>query len=65
MKTRMSIEHEFPTVEAMEQPAAMGVDEGKTQALGRSTRSRLRTGGPVEAIRFQLDDRIETRKELP
>jgi hypothetical protein len=34
-RTRMSIETEFPTVEAMEQLAAMGVEEGMTQAIGQ------------------------------
>src|ERR687891_295995 len=34
-KTRMSIEREFPTVEAMEQLAAMGMDEGLKQAVGQ------------------------------
>jgi uncharacterized protein YndB with AHSA1/START domain len=34
-KTRMSIESEFPTVEAMEQLAAMGTEEGMTQAVGQ------------------------------
>jgi hypothetical protein len=34
-KTRMSIESEFPTVEAMEQLAAMGMEEGLTQAAGQ------------------------------
>lgn len=34
-KTRMSIETEFPTVEAMEQLAAMGVEEGRAQAVGQ------------------------------
>jgi uncharacterized protein YndB with AHSA1/START domain len=34
-KTRMSIESAFPTVEAMEQLAAMGMDEGLTQAVGQ------------------------------
>ena len=29
----MSIENEFPSVEAMEQLAAMGTEEGLTQAL--------------------------------
>jgi uncharacterized protein YndB with AHSA1/START domain len=32
-KTRMSIESEFPNVEAMEQLAAMGTEEGQTQAV--------------------------------
>jgi len=31
----MSIESEFPTVEAMEQLAAMGVEEGMTLAVGQ------------------------------
>jgi hypothetical protein len=31
----MSIESEYPTVEAMEQLAAMGTEEGKTQAVGQ------------------------------
>ena len=34
-KTRMSIESEFPTVEAMEQLAGMGMEEGLTQAVGQ------------------------------
>ena len=34
-KTRMSIESEFPTVEAMEQLAAMGMEEGLTQAVSQ------------------------------
>src|SRR5919106_953271 len=34
-KTGMSIESEFPTVEAMEQLAAMGAEEGLTQAVGQ------------------------------
>ena len=34
-KTRMSIESEFPTVEAMDQLAAMGMEGGLTQAVGQ------------------------------
>ena len=34
-RTRMSIESEFPTVEAMEQLAALGMEEGMTQAVGQ------------------------------
>jgi hypothetical protein len=34
-KTRMSIESEFPTVEAIEQLAPMGVEEDRTQAVGQ------------------------------
>jgi uncharacterized protein YndB with AHSA1/START domain len=34
-KTRMTIETEFPTVEAMEQLTDTGVKEGRTQALGQ------------------------------
>ena len=34
-RTRMSIESEFPTVEAMEQLAAMGTEEGRRQAVGQ------------------------------
>ena len=34
-KTRMSIKSEFPTVEAMEQLAAMGMEEGLAQAVGQ------------------------------
>ena len=34
-KTGMSIESEFPTVEAMEQLAAMGMEEGLDQAVGQ------------------------------
>ena len=33
-KTRMTIVTEFPTIEAMEQ-LAMGVEEGRTQAVGQ------------------------------
>jgi uncharacterized protein YndB with AHSA1/START domain len=33
--TRMSIETEFPSVEAMEQLAAMGMEEGLTQAVSQ------------------------------
>jgi uncharacterized protein YndB with AHSA1/START domain len=34
-KTRMSIESEFPSLEAMEQLLAMGQEEGMTQAVGQ------------------------------
>lgn len=34
-RTRMSIESRFPTVEAMEQVLAMGMEEGLTQAVGQ------------------------------
>ena len=34
-RTRMSIESEFPTVEAMERLAAMGTEEGRRQAVGQ------------------------------
>ena len=34
-RTRMSIESRFPTVEAMEQLVAMGMEEGLTQAVGQ------------------------------
>ena len=34
-KTQMLIESEFPTVEAMEQLAAMGMEEGLKQAVGQ------------------------------
>jgi uncharacterized protein YndB with AHSA1/START domain len=34
-RTRMSIESEFPTVEAMEQILAMGMEEGLTEAVGQ------------------------------
>jgi uncharacterized protein YndB with AHSA1/START domain len=34
-KTRMSISSEFPSVEAMEQLAAMGMEEGLKQAVGQ------------------------------
>jgi uncharacterized protein YndB with AHSA1/START domain len=34
-RTRMSIESEFPTAEAMEQVLAMGQEEGMTQAVGQ------------------------------
>jgi uncharacterized protein YndB with AHSA1/START domain len=34
-RTRMTIESEFPTVEAMEQVLAMGMEEGLTLAVGQ------------------------------
>jgi uncharacterized protein YndB with AHSA1/START domain len=34
-KTQVSIESEFPSIEAMEQLDAMGVEEGKLQAVGQ------------------------------
>jgi uncharacterized protein YndB with AHSA1/START domain len=34
-RTRMSIESRFPSVEAMEQVMAMGMEEGLTQAVGQ------------------------------
>jgi uncharacterized protein YndB with AHSA1/START domain len=34
-KTRMSISSEFPSVEAMEQLAGMGMEEGLKQAVGQ------------------------------
>jgi uncharacterized protein YndB with AHSA1/START domain len=34
-RTRMTIESEFPTTEAMEQVLAMGMEEGLTQAVGQ------------------------------
>ena len=34
-RTRMTIESEFPTVEAMEQVLAMGMEEGLKQAVGQ------------------------------
>ena len=34
-RTRMSIENRFPSVEAMEQVLAMGMEEGMKQALGQ------------------------------
>ena len=34
-RTRMSIESHFPSVEAMEQVLAMGMEEGLTQAVGQ------------------------------
>ena len=34
-RTRMSIESHFPSLEAMEQLAAMGMEEGLTQAVGQ------------------------------
>jgi uncharacterized protein YndB with AHSA1/START domain len=46
-KTRMSIESEFPTVEAMEQLAAMGMEEGLTQAVGQI--DAILAGDPVTA----------------
>jgi len=35
VRTRMSIENEFPSTEAMEQVLAMGTDEGQRQAAGQ------------------------------
>ena len=46
-KTRMSIESEFPTVAAMEQLAAMGMEEGLTQAVGQI--DAILAEDPVEA----------------
>jgi uncharacterized protein YndB with AHSA1/START domain len=46
-KTRMLIESEFPTVEAMEQLAAMGMEEGLTQAVGQI--DAILAEDPVEA----------------
>src|SRR5688572_20718401 len=46
-KTRMSIESEFPTVEAMEQLAAMGMEEGLTQAVGQI--DAILAEDPIEA----------------
>ena len=44
-KTRMSIESEFPTVEAMEQLlTAMGTEEGLTQAVGQIDELLAETG---------------------
>ena len=34
-RTRMSIESRFPSLEAMEQVVAMGMEEGLTQAVGQ------------------------------
>src|SRR5690606_20113234 len=34
-RTRMTIESEFPTIEAMEQVLAMGMEEGLRQAVGQ------------------------------
>ncbi len=50
-KTRMSIESEFPSVEAMEQLAAMGTEEGLTQAVGQ-----------IDAI--LAEERDQTRQEI-
>jgi uncharacterized protein YndB with AHSA1/START domain len=46
-KTRMSVESEFPTVEAMEQLAAMGMEEGLTQAVGQI--DAILAEDPIEA----------------
>lgn len=43
----MSIESAFPTVEAMEQLAAMGMEEGLTQAVGQI--DAIPAEDPVEA----------------
>jgi hypothetical protein len=43
----MSIESEFPTVEAMEQLAAMGMEEGLTQAVGQI--DAILVEDPIEA----------------
>ena len=43
----MSIESEFPTVEAMEQLAAMGMEDGLRQAVGQI--DALLAEGSVEA----------------
>ena len=46
-KTRMSIVSEFPSVEAMEQLASMGTEEGLTQAVGQI--DAILTEDPVAA----------------
>jgi uncharacterized protein YndB with AHSA1/START domain len=48
-KTRMSIESEFPTVEAMEQLVAMGMEEGLTQAVGQIDAILAEDGGSSRA----------------
>src|SRR5918999_9841 len=48
-KTRMSIESEFPTVEAMEQLAAMGMEEGLREAVGQI--DAILAEDPLEARR--------------
>jgi uncharacterized protein YndB with AHSA1/START domain/DNA-binding transcriptional ArsR family regulator len=48
-RTRMSIESELPTVEAMEQLAAMGTEEGRRQAVGQI--DALLAEDPAEAGR--------------
>jgi uncharacterized protein YndB with AHSA1/START domain len=50
-KTRMSIESEFPTVEAMEQLATMGMEEGLRQAVGQI--DAILAGDPVITRRGQ------------
>jgi uncharacterized protein YndB with AHSA1/START domain len=46
-KTRMSIKHEFPSVEAMEQLVAMGMEEGLAQAVGQI--DAILVEDPIEA----------------
>jgi uncharacterized protein YndB with AHSA1/START domain len=48
-RTRMTIESEFPTVEAMEQLAAMGTEEGRRQAVGQI--DAILAQDPAEASR--------------
>ena len=50
-KTRMSIESEYPSVEAMEQLAAMGMEEGLRLAVGQI--DAILAGDPVMSRRGQ------------
>jgi uncharacterized protein YndB with AHSA1/START domain len=47
-KTRMSIEGEFPSLEAMEQLAAMGIEKGLRQTVGQI--DAILAGGASPAI---------------
>ena len=44
----MTIETTFPSLEAMEQLVAMGMDEGMSRRSGRSTRSSRRGSAAAE-----------------
>jgi hypothetical protein len=55
----MSIESEFPTAEAMEQLAAMGMEEGLTQAVGQIDAILARTPRRRLPRRRELNNHIE------
>jgi len=48
-RTRMSIQHQFPSTEAMEQVLALGMEEGLKQAVGQIDAILASDGGPGTA----------------